>query len=170
MLNVCIGILFGFIAGTHLPYNLVPKIFLPLPIIFFVLFIFFPETPQYFIARKNFDVRKNANKHSHKNIMCTNAKQYIRLFILNSHIQSLHQRQPHTKIHLSFFSLSLSRIFFLILLLESKKFAELLSWLSMQRTSTMHEYWCRIRGNIAIRTRIFRWEWKISKKYAQKHL
>lgn len=60
MLNVCIGILFGFIAGTHLPYTLVPKIFLPLPIVFFLLFIFFPETPQHYIVRKNFDVRTPA--------------------------------------------------------------------------------------------------------------
>lgn len=57
MLNVTIGILVGFIAGTHLPYHTVPKIFLPAPCIFFLLFIFFPETPHYFISRKNFDVR-----------------------------------------------------------------------------------------------------------------
>lgn len=56
MLSVTIGILFGFIAGTYLTYYLVPKIFLPLPIVFFVLFIFFPETPQYYIKRKSFDV------------------------------------------------------------------------------------------------------------------
>lgn len=56
MLSVTIGILFGFIAGTYLQYFLVPKLFLPLPIVFFVLFIFFPETPQYFIQRKSFEV------------------------------------------------------------------------------------------------------------------
>lgn len=56
MLSVTIGILFGFIAGTYLTYYLVPKIFLPLPIVFFALFILFPETPQYFIQRKSFDV------------------------------------------------------------------------------------------------------------------
>ncbi|XP_055304889.1 facilitated trehalose transporter Tret1-like isoform X2 [Sitodiplosis mosellana] len=58
MLSVTIGILFGFIAGTYLTYYLVPKIFLPLPIVFFVLFIFFPETPQYFIQRKSFEKAK----------------------------------------------------------------------------------------------------------------
>ncbi|XP_031623618.1 facilitated trehalose transporter Tret1-like [Contarinia nasturtii] len=58
MLNVTIGILFGFIAGTYLSYYLVPKIFLPLPIVFFASFIFFPETPQYFIERKHFDKAK----------------------------------------------------------------------------------------------------------------
>lgn len=56
MLSVTIGILFGFISGTYLTYYLVPKIFLPLPLVFFALFIFFPETPQYFIQRKSFEV------------------------------------------------------------------------------------------------------------------
>lgn len=56
MLSVTIGILFGFIAGTYLSYYLVPKIFAPLPILFFIGFFLFPETPQYFIARKNFKV------------------------------------------------------------------------------------------------------------------
>lgn len=57
MLCVSIGILFGFVAGTYLAYFLVPKIFAPLPIIFFTSFFFFPETPQYFISRKNFEVK-----------------------------------------------------------------------------------------------------------------
>lgn len=56
MLCVSIGILFGFVAGTYLAYFLVPKIFAPFPIIFFASFFFFPETPQYFISRKNFEV------------------------------------------------------------------------------------------------------------------
>lgn len=56
MLCVTIGILFGFVAGTYLAYFLVPKIFAPLPILFFASFFFFPETPQYFISRKNFEV------------------------------------------------------------------------------------------------------------------
>lgn len=58
MLCVSIGILFGFTFGTYLAYFLVPKIFAPLPILFFAAFFFFPETPQYFISRKNFEVQK----------------------------------------------------------------------------------------------------------------
>lgn len=100
MLNVCIGILLGFIAGTHLPYNLVPQIFLPLPIVFFLLFIFFPETPQHYVMRKNFDVRKTGH-HQHrfsmKKISNKNANKYSKkrmheckncafTFILNSNI------------------------------------------------------------------------------------
>lgn len=70
MLNVTIGILLGFIAGTHLPYDMVPKIFLPLPLIFFVLFCFYPETPQFFISRKKFDVRiPIAKKKKHQQII-----------------------------------------------------------------------------------------------------
>lgn len=56
MLSVCTGILIGFVTVPYLPYNLVPKIFAPLPILFFIAFILFPETPHYFIERQNFDV------------------------------------------------------------------------------------------------------------------
>lgn len=56
MLCVCTGILIGFSTVPYLSYYLVPKVFAPLPILFFVAFIFLPETPQYFISRLDFDV------------------------------------------------------------------------------------------------------------------
>lgn len=87
MLSVTIGILFGFVAGTYLTYFLVPKIFLPLPIIFFVAFFFFPETPQYFIARKNFEVNilfsfahKNINFHVPLSIIFQRAKESLSFY------------------------------------------------------------------------------------------
>lgn len=53
-----VGILFGYITGTYLSYYDVPKVPLLLPIVFFVIFWFFPETHQYYMARNNIEVRK----------------------------------------------------------------------------------------------------------------
>lgn len=74
MLSVCSGILCGFIAGTYFGYYLVPKIFLPLPIVFFGLFIFFPETPQYFITRKHFEVTNRSKQYKTNKQILVNSK------------------------------------------------------------------------------------------------
>lgn len=58
MLCVCTGILIGFCTVPYLSYYLVPKVFAPLPILFFATFILLPETPQYFISRLDFEVSK----------------------------------------------------------------------------------------------------------------
>lgn len=46
------GVLVEFIAGAYVPYNLVPFIFVPLPIVAVIFSFYFPETPMY-LARKN---------------------------------------------------------------------------------------------------------------------
>lgn len=56
MLSCTTGILFSFVAGTYLSYLQVPKLFMGLPIIFIIVFIFLPETPQYHISRKDNEV------------------------------------------------------------------------------------------------------------------
>lgn len=59
MLSVCTGILIGFVTVPYVSYYVVPKIFAPLPILFFIAFVLFPETPHHFIARQKFEVSKN---------------------------------------------------------------------------------------------------------------
>lgn len=47
VLSCNIGILIAFIAGNYLTYNISPIIHASLPILFFMAFVFFPESPQY---------------------------------------------------------------------------------------------------------------------------
>lgn len=58
MLSLTTGILFAFVAGTYLSYSVGPKLFLALPIVFLLAFVFLPETPQYFIAKGDLEVKK----------------------------------------------------------------------------------------------------------------
>lgn len=56
MLTLTTGILCSFVAGAYLDYSLIPKLFIPLPIVFFAAFILLPETPQHFLYRNNHEV------------------------------------------------------------------------------------------------------------------
>lgn len=47
VLSCTIGMLIAFIAGNYLAYNTPPIIYAAQPILFFVAFAFFPESPQY---------------------------------------------------------------------------------------------------------------------------
>jgi MFS family permease len=51
------GILFGYVAGYFFDYVTSAWLFLPLPVIFFVGFLFFPETPVYLLKRNKITVR-----------------------------------------------------------------------------------------------------------------
>lgn len=48
-LNFNIGILFGYIGGTFLPYSQVPYVMIAFPIIFLFMFAFMPDSPQHFL-------------------------------------------------------------------------------------------------------------------------
>lgn len=161
MLNVTIGILFGFIAGTYLTYYLVPKIFLPLPMVFFALFILFPETPQYFIQRKNFEVKyihhsySNKNKSQNKRKCCCAICAFIEikslsLFLFIELLLVLHAASPAA--------------------IESKIFVKFLPGLLLQRTNTLHANRYRICRNSTIGAWTFESKWTISQKRIQKPL
>lgn len=53
-----IGILIAYISGTLLEYNIIPRIFVALPIIFGICFSFFPNTPQFHLQKGNEQVSK----------------------------------------------------------------------------------------------------------------
>lgn len=54
MVICCVGILLSFVAGSFLDYRTVPYLFMFLPVIFLLGFLFFPETPNHMLARNNF--------------------------------------------------------------------------------------------------------------------
>lgn len=44
------GVLLGYIAGTYLPYNVIPYAMVSCPLAFIGLFAFVPSTPQHLLA------------------------------------------------------------------------------------------------------------------------
>lgn len=59
-LSVNIGILIGYIGGTYLSYTTVPYILMIFPILFICIFVFMPNTPQYYLnARRNDKAEKS---------------------------------------------------------------------------------------------------------------
>lgn len=56
MLNCNVGILFAFIVGNYLSYDTQHIILASVPIIFFITFSFFPESPQYLMKSGNEEV------------------------------------------------------------------------------------------------------------------
>lgn len=69
MLVLTIGILASFVAGTYLDYAFYPKIFVGLPVIFFIAFALMPDTPQYFIARNEHEVSKRFRAGGHSPLL-----------------------------------------------------------------------------------------------------
>lgn len=51
-----LGILLGYFGGTFINYELVPIVMMSAPILFFVTFIFMPNTPQYLLAHNRIEV------------------------------------------------------------------------------------------------------------------
>lgn len=49
MVSANLGILLAFAVGHYLPYAIVPKVFICLPIVFLLSLFMFPETPHYFM-------------------------------------------------------------------------------------------------------------------------
>lgn len=58
VLSCNIGILLAFILGNYLSYDSQPIILAFVPIIFFFLFSFFPESPQYLMKSGNEEVKR----------------------------------------------------------------------------------------------------------------
>ncbi|KAG4071943.1 hypothetical protein HA402_006104 [Bradysia odoriphaga] len=54
MVICCTGILLGYTAGAFISYQIIPYVFIALPIIFLTTFIFFPETPQFLLIKNDF--------------------------------------------------------------------------------------------------------------------
>ncbi|XP_030383938.1 facilitated trehalose transporter Tret1-like [Scaptodrosophila lebanonensis] len=66
MLSINLGILSGYIIGTHVPYHIIPAIVIFIPLTYLISSLFIPETPQYLIkqgkyaeAEKSFRYYKN---------------------------------------------------------------------------------------------------------------
>lgn len=49
MMMANFGILISFIAGYYLSFEMIPRIFIFVPIIFLVSLLFFPDTPFFFM-------------------------------------------------------------------------------------------------------------------------
>lgn len=56
-LSVNIGILIGYIGGTYLDYRTVPYVMMIFPILFIFVFLFMPNTPQYYLKSRQIGVR-----------------------------------------------------------------------------------------------------------------
>lgn len=52
MMSANLGILLAFVAGNCLRYEVVPRVFICLPVLFLLTVLYFPETP-FFYMRTN---------------------------------------------------------------------------------------------------------------------
>lgn len=50
------GISFSYIAGAYIDFRIIPYVFVPVPILFSVLFTFLPDTPQQLLRTNQFEV------------------------------------------------------------------------------------------------------------------
>lgn len=50
------GVVIGFLVGSYFSYENVPKVLIVFPILFIILYIFFPESPWYLIKENKFKV------------------------------------------------------------------------------------------------------------------
>lgn len=57
VLSCNVGILIAFILGNYVTYCIQPIILASLPVLFFVVFAFFPESPQYLMKIGKEEVR-----------------------------------------------------------------------------------------------------------------
>lgn len=58
------GILIAYILGAIVDYKSIPCIFIFIPLIYVVCFVFLPNTPQYYLQSNQVQVRKQQNFHS----------------------------------------------------------------------------------------------------------
>lgn len=54
--SVNVGILIGYLGGTYLDYKAVPYVMMIFPILFIFVFLFMPNTPQYYIRSRRLGV------------------------------------------------------------------------------------------------------------------
>jgi MFS family permease len=64
VLSCNIGILFAYVAGYFVNYVESACIMLPIPMVFFIGFLFFPDTPTYLVKAKKFTVMFSYIKNS----------------------------------------------------------------------------------------------------------
>lgn len=67
MMSANLGILLAFVAGNYLSYQLVPRLFIWLPIIFLLSVFFFPETP-FYCMRRNRELKAIASLEFYRNV------------------------------------------------------------------------------------------------------
>ncbi|CAH1733519.1 unnamed protein product [Chironomus riparius] len=74
-LSISFGILFMFTIGTYISYFMVPLIIVPILILYFILMMLLPETPQYLLkklndmeALKSLKYYRNCNENNSENI------------------------------------------------------------------------------------------------------
>ncbi|XP_005190294.1 facilitated trehalose transporter Tret1-like [Musca domestica] len=70
-LSLNLGILFGFIVSSYVHYHIIPLVVLPLPCLYLVAAIYFPDTPQ-FLLRKGRCAEALKSFLFYKNIACNN--------------------------------------------------------------------------------------------------
>lgn len=58
-----IGILFGYIFGSFVDYQLVPLICVSVPVLFAIIFITLPNTTQYYLSKRQFQCAEYAFKY-----------------------------------------------------------------------------------------------------------
>lgn len=51
-----IGLLIGYILGSYVDYRYIPWIYITFPVIFFLIFVLIPNTPQYYIQKEQYQV------------------------------------------------------------------------------------------------------------------
>ncbi len=56
VLNCNFGMLSAYVCGTFMKYDVVPWVFFPLPVIFFIMFLNMPETPIFLMQRNRYQV------------------------------------------------------------------------------------------------------------------
>lgn len=66
MLTANAGFLLSFVAGNYLNYHEIPFIGLAMSIVYFMTFIFFPETPTFLLKTGKEQVRNESHGESEK--------------------------------------------------------------------------------------------------------
>lgn len=66
MLTANAGFLLSFVAGNYLEYHQIPYIGLAISILYLLVFIFFPETPQFLLKRKKEEARVTSTMRSYQ--------------------------------------------------------------------------------------------------------
>lgn len=62
MMVRAVGLLIGYVIGVTVPYLYVPVVSVLFPIIFFVIFVLLPNTPQFYLRKHQTHVRDNIDR------------------------------------------------------------------------------------------------------------
>lgn len=61
-LSLNVGVLYGFILSSYIPYHIIPWIVLPIPVVYLICAIYYPETPHFLL-------RKGRDDEAHKSFL-----------------------------------------------------------------------------------------------------